>query len=69
MEKLPGWAKWLILLAGVAGIAAAALWLNDYVSRVDQLAPNNGYGPAVMMSDQQAASASDSASAAASAAG
>ena len=42
MEKLPNWLKWVILLAAVAGIALTALWLNDYVSRVEQLPPDAG---------------------------
>lgn len=42
MEKLPNWLKWIILLAGVAAIALTALWLDDYVSRVEQLPPDAG---------------------------
>ena len=42
MEKLPNWLKWLILLAGVAGIGVGAFWLNDFVTRVEQLPPNPG---------------------------
>ena len=50
MEKLPNWLKWIILLAGVAAIGAVAFWLNDYVSRVEQLPPDPGLFGAVSSS-------------------
>lgn len=42
MNNLPNWAKWLIIIAAVAVLAAVAFWLNDYVTRVEQPAPDQG---------------------------
>ncbi|MBQ7858844.1 MAG: hypothetical protein IJ347_01745 [Faecalibacterium sp.] len=42
MSNLPNWAKWLILAGAVVLLAVGALWLNDYVARVPQPAPDAG---------------------------
>lgn len=42
MDRLPNWVKWLIIAGTVAVLAVVALWLNDYVQRVEQPAPDAG---------------------------